>query len=221
MLNRYAKYGPLFTLGCLILFTVNLSRQAYINPPPWPDEAIYADIATTILTQHKAATTLWQGFVPGVEEAALWYPQLFFYLTALIHIFTGSSYISQRLVAMFAAVVVIFLLSHLFHKPAKPKAYWLALMPLLSLAVDYQFVRNARLFRPEIFVLLTISLALYLNRHSISKVVIGILCSIAVLLHPLSILFTGAFIVFYYRNQPRQVPRFLLGFFIPIMLWGY
>lgn len=131
------------------------------NPPVWPDEAVYADIARNILKEGRLGTDLWSGVLPGVENHAYWYPPLFFYLVSLWSKLFGPSIIAQRLFSATAGsflVIVFYLFSKIFFK----KAVWFSLFTSLLIAFDFTFLRAARVSRPEIFVLLFGTLSLYL-----------------------------------------------------------
>lgn len=189
-----------------------------VHPPPWPDESIYADIAGSILHQGSASTSLWQGLVPGVQNQALWYPQPFFYLVSWWYRFTGVSFVSTRLLAS-VFTLGLFCLFALITR----KSTW----SLLALSVDYLFIKDSRLLRPETLVLFLLMLVFILNRVYWSTFrpsylfVLGFILSSIVLIHPLAFLFVLVYFVWLLVSKPKakMLIYFILGLLLPLFLW--
>lgn len=228
MLKRSSWFLP----ALVIVFGLHVLIAFFDNPPPWPDEALYTDIAKNILETGRASTTLWQGLVPGVEEQALWYPQLFFYILAFWYKLAGISLMSMRLLSFVFGTAVLILVLTLSRRLLTTASTKLLLLPALLLTLDYQFIRAVRLLRPEMVILLLVLAAYFisinrlkkpsgLNRHK--NLITGILLGLAVLIHPLALVFLPPFIIDRFIHKSASLKKdvliLILGFSIPLIIW--
>jgi hypothetical protein len=223
MSHSWGNIKRLSLIVSLIVYSLSFAYFKSSHPPVWPDEAIYADIAATFLATGHTGTSLWQGFVPKVETAALWYSPMFFHATALWHWLGGSSYLSQRLVAHIFAILVIMITIKLF-RPAPPRRLIWAILPLIALVLDYQFQHLSRIYRPEIFVMALILLSLKISQTLSSKrlFIIGSLHGTGILLHPLATIFMLAMAIYIVAmsNTRKHLGWYCLGVALPVMVWG-
>jgi hypothetical protein len=221
MTRSWATLKTSILILCLMIFSLSFAYFRSNNPPVWPDEAIYADIAATFLATGNTGTTLWQGFVPHVETAALWYSPMFFHLTALWQLLAGSAYLTNRVVAYLVALVTIALVAYLF-KPTHRRRFLWAILPLIGLALENQFQQSTRVYRPEIFVMALILLSLIISRTITAKRLLGIglLHGFAILLHPLAAVFSVAMVLHTFINTPKMVFWYSIGVVLPLSVWG-
>lgn len=220
-----------FFLVFLILSVLLLLKE----PPVWPDEAIYADIAQNILKENRLGTFLWQRLIPNVENCACWNPPVLFYAIAFWFKLFGFSIVNQRLLSILAGLlflVVFYLFAKLFFTS---KSIWFPTLTLGSLILDFTFLKATRVSRPEIFILLfgTSSLYFLLQGFKIDNlklkllfiVTSGILASFTFLIHYLGIFFFLSVILVILLANKLLILRtkifylFMASFFTPIAIW--
>ena len=194
----------------LLVMIIIIAAQSTIllkNPPIWPDEAIYADIANNWLNEQRLGPDIWQETFNGATQHFYWYPPFFFVLIASYFKLFGLSIVSQRLLSQTASIIflaVFFLLAKSLFKNQKMPI--MAIIPIIGLALDPFFSRAARLGRPEMVVMLlgSLSFLAYIKstnskntlriRHFL-LIISGILSSVAFLTHLLGGTFFAAAIL--------------------------
>lgn len=146
-----------FLVFNLVIVFILIGLALFLKEPPvWPDEAIYADIAQNLVQDNRLGTDLWRETIPGVENYALWYPPVFFYLLSFWFKIFGFSIINQRLLSFLMAIVVIIfytLLSKELIKKDKNNLALIVILSLFGLISDVVFLKASRVSRPEIFIL--------------------------------------------------------------------
>lgn len=179
-------------------------------PPVWPDEALYADIASNILNTHHFGLTLWSGLVKGSEQAGVGYPPLYFYLLADGFKIAGFSILAQRLISIIASI--FFLITYYFLGRRLSLKGIFSILPILFLILDSTFLKTALIGRPEIIVLLlgitSLSLLTYVNKVSTKKTLLlflsGFLLGVGFLTHYTTLFFifsTAAYLFILYRQK--------------------
>ncbi|OIN94291.1 hypothetical protein COS81_04000 [candidate division WWE3 bacterium CG06_land_8_20_14_3_00_42_16] len=222
--------------GLLISIFLGLVCIFFLTDPPvWPDEALYADIAANLATQNRLGSNLWQGVIPGIETHALFYPPVFFYTLALQYTLFGVSILAQRLFSVLAALGVIVIFYAFSRRVIKSAVPWFSLIPVGLLVFDFMFLKAARLSRPEIFVLFWGMLALYLYRKATDNFHLsrsnfflslsGLSASLAFLNHPVGIFVAAAITLDWFLRLKtriflsRKFYLFSLCFLLPVVLW--
>jgi len=223
-----------------VLLVFFLGRFFFLQEPPvWPDEAIFADIARNIIIHGQQSTALWAGMIPGVEHFASWYPPLFFNLLAIWFRLFGFSIEHQRSLSLLIAclfMVSFYTFSYAFAKMNLTKKNFVniaVMFTMISLAVDRNFLSSARINRPEVFLLLLLTICLFTffkllsvnspKKQSVLLLVIGLAMSLGILTHFIYAIYLVTIVVFFWRfNLIKLLTRmsFLIGFLVPILLWG-
>ncbi len=231
-------------LFLLIAIATSFSLSWLLNDPPvWPDEAIYADIAANVLNENRLGTNLWQGTIPNVEQHAFWYPPAFFYTLSLWFKVTGFSIVSQRTLSVIVGIG--FILFFYFAgrnilagmgKYSKVSDSWLLIFVIGAMMVDFIFQKANRISRPEIFVLFWGSLAtLFMSKLWLGKstrlkeyfwlVLSGLCSAMAFLNHTIGAFFfifllTSLFIYNSWRViKSFKLYLFILSFILPLVIW--
>lgn len=225
-----------FVLVLLILvFLVWVGVFFLKDPPVWPDEAFYADVAHNLATENRLGSDLWQGVIPGIETHALFYPPVFFYTLAFQTALFGISILAQRLFSVLAALGVIVIFYAFSRRVIKSASPWFSLIPVSLLVFDFMFLKASRLSRPEIFVLFWGMLALYLyrkatdnfnlSRSNLFLSLSGLSASLAFLNHPVGIFVAAAIVLDWFWHLKtkivlsRKFYLFSLCFLLPVVLW--
>lgn len=218
----------------IILSLAALRVDFLTNPPVWPDEALYADMARNILVGKLPSTLLWQHLIPGVENAALWYPPVFIYLIAGAFRIFGFSIIIQREISVGAAVglaVIFYFLVNRLNPNSKRKFYWVPALVAFLLIFDGNFLAAGRLSRPEIFVLLFLFSGIFLflktdDRKDEKLIVLffsGVCFSLAFLCHFLAIIYWPLIPLQIYfgdsKHRLRKLIIFVTGIVGPLLFW--
>lgn len=186
----------------ILLFTIFLGFDLiYILKlvPIWPDEALWADVANNILSNHfLIKSDLYKGFVSGIENFSYGYPPASFYLLAGWFKIIGMSIYSQRLLSIILSLFFLIIYSFFSRKFLSSNLF--SILPIFFLIFDYTFLRSSVLGRPEILVLILGFINLYfLTKISEKKVsskirrflliACGLLLGASFLIHYTSLLF--------------------------------
>lgn len=220
----------------LIVFILIGAALFLKEPPVWPDETIYADIAQNLVKENRLGTDLWKGTIPGVENHALWYPPVFFYLLSFWFRIFGFSIINQRLLSFLIAIMVIIFYTLLSKELIKKNKNNLAIMVILSLfglIVDVVFLKASRVSRPEIFILAFGFVAFWSfwqsekegKNSSFFSLFSGFFSSLTILTHTISLFIPLSILSFLFLKKKlklffsRQFYLFLISFLLPIGFW--
>ena len=224
----------------LVLLTVFILQSTILlikDPPIWPDEAIYADIAKNWITDRRLGPDVWQDAYLGARQHFYSYPPTFLYLLTVWFKIFGFSIVNQRLLSLTISVafaIVFFLFAKSFFKN-NPLLF--ALLPLFTLTIDPFFSQSTRISRPEIVVIFfgTVSLLMLripsspktnLKVRGLAVICSGVFSSLAFLTHFIGGFFAFAiFIIFLIQERfkifySKKFYLYLLSFiFLPIV-WG-
>lgn len=176
-------------------------------PTPWPDEAHFADISLTLLTEGRLATDLFRFSFPALQEHAYWTPPLY-YLALAVWFIVGASLWWQR---TFSAVCAIFALAAIWRLSTEEENHR-AMFAVAFLCVDVAFVRSALMGRMDMLCLALGLWSVVLARGSRPGGA-GLLAGLAVCTHPMGL--AAAFGAFLWSPTVRFVGWSLL----PISLW--
>lgn len=199
-IKKKNAFGILSFCFLIILFLFYSVTVFLNNPPVWPDEAIYTDIATNFLKNGTMSTDLFANTVPGLNHKSMWYPPLYFYLLAFWCRFFGVSIVSVRALSLVFAILssaVFYLLVKKFFKSS-----YMGLFGLLLLLIDGNFLQIGHLARMDIitFFFMISGLYLYLtyrtsgkNRHLLAS---GLFLGLGFITHNIAIVAVIAVSVF-------------------------
>lgn len=183
----------LFGLACLpLMFTTSLLFLK--DPPVWPDEAIFMDMANSLASSGRLATNLFAEAIPGLSQASNWYPPLYFYLLAFWNQMFGSTIEASRslsLVLGLTSLALFFLTARWLFRSSL-----LAFFGTLLLSTDFWFSRVARVARMDMltFFFLQAALGLFVIARKTRRfpkyfyLAAGILSGLALLTHPFGLL---------------------------------
>ena len=223
MKNNSLRHFPYFLLAVTPFIFLSLLTY-FTNPLPWPDEAIYLDTAKTLLTQGVLKTNIFGNVIPGLNEHALWYPPLYFYLlTGWIKIF-GTSIETIRTLSLLTGsgmlLFVYYTMQLIFKKPI------LSSVGTALIAVDFSFNRAAHVARMDMLSLLLLTagiytvIAGYTKQQKIWFVATGILGGLSILNHPLGfILPTVACIFLLLQKKIHALVLVCIPIAISLLIW--
>ncbi len=158
----------------LIIIAVNLFihfglKETLLSEPPiWPDEAFYVNIVKNYSHTGILKLTLIGENFYDMHKKVLNYPPLYFYLIYYWSKLFGLSPTAVRLFSTANSFIVIILISIIYfnlirrrndHKDNKISFF--SIVPIISLCVDFTFLRSSRILRPEITVLAFVLLSFY------------------------------------------------------------
>jgi Dolichyl-phosphate-mannose-protein mannosyltransferase len=181
----------------LFAFAVYLRRATSLflsYPAPWPDEALFADVAMHLLRQGALGTDLYQGFLPGLSTHYDLTPPLYpLFLSGVFRV-AGFGLVPLRMASLLVGVGVLILLRDIARRSGMSP--WLALVPPALLALDGVFLRGSLIGRMDMLTLALVLLAFRLQmalpteRASASNdrrrsFVTGMFCGLAILSHPM------------------------------------
>lgn len=212
-------------------------------PQVWPDEAIFADIAQHIIDTGHPATEILGNMLPGMQERALFYPPLFFYVLAIWTKLTFDGILFQRLLSTVFALATLVLFYYLMRRLIGQSTKLLpsitnviALLATIFAAADFFIVRASHVSRPEIIIIFfSIAATIFVlpaTAPTVSKraqtcwlILAGLFSSAAFLTHFPGILVSISlmlFLIFHFRSRIWSTPAvyaFCLACLTPILLW--
>lgn len=200
----------------LFVYLLHVRFGLLVDPPPWPDEAIYTDIALNIRDSISQGSNLWQDYLPQAKTFALWYPRSYFWLLSFWFKLNSPSLPNLRVLSVISGGLVLTLTYLISHKLIGK--VFIPFFITLALSLDYAFIRAARLGRPEILCLVFILAAVFLlirsQKSSIWPLVSGVFIGLSTLIHPLTLISTLISLPLVKRRS--AFIRFWLGFTIVI-----
>ncbi|MDP3998932.1 MAG: glycosyltransferase family 39 protein [bacterium] len=221
----------LFSLGIFLLALLPLflvTTPLFLKDPPvWPDEAIYTDMAKNLLATGNLATDIFGETIPGLSVRAFWYPPLYFYLLAFwIKIF-GPSIEAVRMLSLifaFASVMSLFWVVKVLFR-----SNLLALVGAILLTLDPWFIQAAKVARMDMFsfLLLMLSILTFFLAQKKGKFYFlpGIFCGLGILTHPLGFIAPTLFLLFMLLQKIEFKDKFfrICSIFTPVifsfLLW--
>jgi 4-amino-4-deoxy-L-arabinose transferase-like glycosyltransferase len=182
-----------------ILPFVFISRNLLLtNPFVWPDESITVDIAKTIFKSFPLKTNIFGENILGISTINGPELPLYTYIPAIWLKLSGYSIISVRLFSVLLGGLTLLLVYIIANSYFKNRL--LGFFAVILMYLDPYFSESTRIGRVEIINILVIcSILIFLNPKNMTRVryfFIGILLGIAMLTHPICIIYVG--IVFGY-----------------------
>ncbi|PJE63524.1 hypothetical protein COU89_02850 [Candidatus Roizmanbacteria bacterium CG10_big_fil_rev_8_21_14_0_10_45_7] len=218
---RRIHHFPYLLLGLLpfLFFTAVTFLEL---PSVWPDEAIFADTARNITMRGTLATDLFLDIIPGMQERALWYPPLYFYLLSWWTRLTAFDIVSIRLFSILTSCLSLIVLYALSVRITQRK--WLGVIAMMLLGVDYSFLRAGQVGRMDALTFLWIISALYagyegrIGNSLVWLLVAGVLGGLAILTHPLGGIAPAALAIYLFitKQSYRRLVIEYSVFFVPI-----
>ncbi|MBI2344098.1 MAG: glycosyltransferase family 39 protein [Deltaproteobacteria bacterium] len=219
------RFATLLAIIALIGFGMFSSILLITYPPPWPDEALFAEPAMNLLRHGHLGTTLMEGYLPKIATKTYWMPPLYFlYLTIPFSLF-GPTLIVMRLASVGVALVLMGLVWHLGRRLTLRHGGWIA---LALLATTPLFLRGALVGRMDLLaltlMLAAVVLTLRRQQSPWSNFFAGTCSGLAVMAHPFGIVapltlgLIGLFRALRFRCE-HQFQYFLYGGLL--VLLGY
>lgn len=196
------------------------------DPPVWPDEPIFFEMAKNMSETGKAITTLYSGTDSDIGQTGLGYPPLYFKLLGVWISAFGETIEVMRgfslLIALASLSLFFFVIREVFQKKS------FAVLGVILLSLNIYFSRASRLGRMEILALFFILLSSlfflqFLKNHKRSSFIFaGFASAMAILSHPMglmSALILGLCVLF--RISPVKEKLVLLALLaLPLALAG-
>lgn len=194
------------------------------DPPIWPDEAVFADIAKNFSFTGNMYTNIYAGIVPELDKVSVGYPPLYFYILSYWTKLFGFEIESVRSLSYLLGLLslCLFFLIAKIHV----KNNFLAAVGTFILSLNVHFARSTRLARMEILTLLFFLISHYLflhARNTTNKYIFltsGLASAFATLTHPMGFISTITIFlgVVMERQKIKQKIINLVWVLIPIVL---
>lgn len=185
-------------LGALAWFAYSVGVM-HLTFPPWPDEALFADVSKNLLHHGRMSTDLYGEFFPAMKERYYLTPPLYHVAVAGWFAVFGSGLAAMRFFSVLVAGGIFALVYALARRIGLSRA--MALAPVSFLALDGVFLRASLVGRMDLPALFFILLALWIAlggepgvssdrrrlRPSQRSFLLGLVCALAVLTHPIGL----------------------------------
>ncbi len=223
VLLRRVNHIPYLILGMLpFLFITAVTFLEF--PPVWPDEAIFADSALHISTRGTLATDLFSDIIPGMQNRALWYPPLYFYVLSWWTRLTAFDIIPMRLLSILCACLSLIVMYAFSLRITRQK--WVSVLAMMLLGVDYSFVRAGQVARMDILTFLWIITAIYTGYEARMQgslrlmLISGIASALAVVTHPMGCIAPATLVIYLFitKQSYRQLLREYSVLLLPVLL---
>lgn len=199
------------------------------KPSVWPDEAVYAEIVDNFLAEGRLGSDLWEGLIPGVERMALWNPPGYLlFLSGWVGVF-GQGIGQMRWLSLSLGSLILVGLGLVGRELLGKKDRWWVVGLLGFMVVDFEFMRGARLARPEVLVVVVVVwsqvvlLVARKRRDAMWWLIAGGLVGSAVLAHPLAVVFgVSGLVVGWLWDRKRLLKlwgSYLVGMGLPVVVW--
>ncbi|MDO8638129.1 MAG: glycosyltransferase family 39 protein [Candidatus Daviesbacteria bacterium] len=146
-MKRILFYSGILLISILPLI-ISFNLLYLKDPPIWPDEPVFYDMAKNLTTNNSLATRIYVGTTSDVKNTGLGYPPLYFYTLSFFTDTFGSDIEMVRnlslIFGIFCLVTFFFLVIIIFENK------YLALLGTIILSLDIFFARSSRTGRMEI-----------------------------------------------------------------------
>ena len=205
MLNRFRDVSDTRFVSIVVALYLLLSLPLLLKwPVPMADEAVFASTAKTLIEKGHLGTRL----VHGLESHMYWQPPLYFLTLAPVIKIAGYRLASLRSFSVLtgaAIVVLVFLVGRKLGDVFSGK------MAAFALVCDPYFVKYVKYVRMDglcvVFMLtaLLVFLDPLFRRKSANLLMVGILLTLALLTHPLGLVFVIVYLLHVLGEPPRHV----------------
>lgn len=211
----------LFAMSPLIISFQLLSLK---DPPVWPDEAVFYDMAKNLINNDNLGTRIYAGTSSDVQSTGLGYPPVFFYIFGYFTDIFGSDIEIIR--SLFLSFGIFSLITFFFLSKIIFRNNFLSLLGTIMLALDIFFARSSRTGRMEIttFCFMLLSYLFYvltqIKKRNIYFLLAGIASGIALLNHPMGAIAPIIIVLNILMGNSKiklKVFQFLI-FIIPVIL---
>ncbi len=182
--------------AAFVWFCYNAAALFFTYPPPWPDEALFADVSTNLLRHGRLATDLYADFFPAMRQHYYLTPPLYHALIAGWFGLFGVSLGALRAFSVLAAAGVVAVTFAIGRRVGLSRTS--SLVPCVLLMLDAVFLRASLLGRMDMLALLFILLTVWLALGSVSNdpgpaglrpsrraFLLGLISALAALTHPI------------------------------------
>ncbi|MDO8638039.1 MAG: hypothetical protein Q7R43_00560, partial [Candidatus Daviesbacteria bacterium] len=97
-MNKILFYSGILLISILPLI-ISFNLLYLKDPPIWPDEPVFYDMARNLITNDSLSTRIYTGTSSDVKNTGLGYPPLFFYTLGYFTEIFGSSIETIRLLS--------------------------------------------------------------------------------------------------------------------------
>lgn len=219
---KLARCFLLILISCLPLLLI--AKLFFLKDPPvWPDEPLFFDLARNFLKTGKMTTSLYGGIFPDLEAVRFGYQPLYFYLLAGWMKLFGISIEVMRsfsLTLAIASLAVFFLTIKTYFKNSN----W-AIFGTLLLACNIFLLRASRLGRMEILTLFFLMASFLFFRWSLREgksylyPPAGLLAGLASLSHPIgAIALLNLFLGTILDSKRKHLLKQLSLAFLPVLV---
>jgi hypothetical protein len=218
--SLHEAWGPILLALAILLHLWLCLIQLHTYPPPWPDEALFSDLALNLASRGVLGTELLDDVAEGLRTHTYWVTPLQPLMAAASFKALGFSLASARLVSMLASVLLL----------VSVVAYarrWLSLdwrgASLLAVAasLDSVVVRASNVARMDVVAaaLIFTGLALASSRRRRWLCVGGLFMGLALTAHlvggALGLLMAAAHL----KRRPRELSLVAASSTPPILAW--
>lgn len=194
------------------------------DPPVWPDEAVFYDMAKNLITNNSISTRIYIGTTSDVQNTGLGYPPVFFYIFGYFTDIFGSDIEIIR--SLFLGFGIFSLVAFFYLSKIIFKNNFLSLLGTIMLSLDIFLARSSRTGRMEIttFFFMMLSYLFYIltktKKRNIYFLLAGITSGLALLNHPIGAIapIIIAFNILITDSKIKVKVSQLLIFIIPVIL---
>lgn len=208
------------------------------EPPVWPDEAIFADVALNMLSESKIKTNIFGDVVTGTDQSVTWYPPVYFNILAWWFKVAGVSIFNYRMISIVISVIMLiplYLISKAVitaeDKFTNAMKSWLLFLPIILLLLDPTFSQASRIGRQETTVLFFGLMSVYFllkskNGSLVWPILAGLFSSLSVLTHAVGFFFFVSIILWFFLTDKLPVFKtksfylFVISFLFPLSVWA-
>ena len=183
-------------------YVTSVRRLLLVYPAPWPDEALFADVAIRWLRHGVFGTDLYREFLPGIDAHYFLTPPLYSVLLAGVFAVAGVGLVPLRLASVAAGLGAAAALYGMARRTGL--ARWAALVPPSLLALDAVFLRGSLIGRMDALTLALVLAAFWLALDPAEESagagrgarlrwgLLGLVAGAAIVSHPLGLLALAA-----------------------------
>ena len=162
----------------------------FVDPPPWPDEAMFADVAAHVARTGSLGTTMFRESVPATETHYFLYPPLYPLVVGGVFALFGPSLLAMRMTSVALAALGLLLIHGVARRAGlgRPAAFGAVSL----MAADLVYMRAAHNGRMEMLALLALLAVVWLGLGAPAPsglgrrgFAMGVAAALAFLCHPI------------------------------------
>ncbi len=229
-LRHKSSIRSLCLIAALLLYCAGVLARIFFLPPS-NNEAWFASPAVDLLARHMMGTPILGGtgtWLAGVDQHTYWTMPLYGLVQVPWYFIFGFNIITQRFLTFFCGLALLICVYWLVRKLSTE---WTAVLSVVLICCDYQFVKQSGLGRMDMLCALLgfAGLALYVNlretRFREAVLLSNTAAAASCMTHPCGILgLTSLWAVMFYLDRKRLTWR-EIGFaaapyVVALALWG-